>query len=422
MASLAYAIITLGNATLTGVMSGWLLYFYLPPGEQPLVPLALYGIVIFFSRAIYISSNLLTDYFIQRTHSPWGRKLPYIVGGALFMPFLFILLWTSPQPGESTTNLLYLFLTLTGFNIVCAVHQTPYEGLLPELAVSEKERAAISSWKMIFLLGGNILTGFAGPLIEAFGYVQTMWIFLAVVAPCLILPGLFLRRQVRREMQPAAGQVSFFDHMKSGLKKPAFRVFALSWGLMWLATTFTFETLPYIVTEICRLSRADSAYLYFAALLTSLLAYPVAMRLAERYGPKTVFRASLLAGAISMPGLMLVSEQIPIPLLAQGILWMVLQAASLVGAQALPGIISAQIGAEDQSAFGNLVDQLASGLALAIIPFFLLLGRSQFDPGGPLGVRLLGPLGGIFLLGAVLVFGRYTAEKTDIQPLTDSAA
>jgi MFS family permease len=180
---------------------------------------------------------------------------------------------------------------------------------------------------------------------------------------------------------------------------------------MWLATTFTFESLPYIVTEICKSSKADTAYLYFAALVTSLIGYPAVTKLAERYGVKTVFRGSLLAGALVAPGLLLISDSTPIPLLAQGILWMVLQAASLAGAMALPGAVTAEIGEGNQSAFGNLVDQLASGLALAIIPLFLLLGRSQFDSQGPLGVRLLGLAGSLFLLSAFLIFGRYKAEK-----------
>jgi GPH family glycoside/pentoside/hexuronide:cation symporter len=410
MTALTYAMITLGNATLTGVMSGWLLYFYLPPAGEPLVPLALYGVVVFISRAIHVPLTLLINNLSQHTRG----KLSYLTGGALFMPLLFALLWTPPHSNESTFNLLYLFIVLVAFNLASGIHQAAYETLPSGLAVDEKGRAAISSWRMLFLLGGNVLAGFAGPLIENLGYTNAIWIFAAVSAPFLILPGLFLSRQPS-EPRPVPEQTSFLDGLKVAWGKPAFRIFALSWGLMWLATTFTFETLPYIVTEICKSGKADTAYLYFAALVTSLIAYPVVTKLTQRYGVKAVFRGSLLAGAIVAPGLMLISERIPIPLLAQGILWMVLQAASLVGAQALPGAITGEIGAGDQSAFGNLIDQLASGMALAIIPLFLLLGRSQFDLHGPLGVRLLGPAGSLFLLTAFLVFGWYKVEKKNNQ-------
>jgi Na+/melibiose symporter-like transporter len=413
MTALVYAIITLGNATLTGVMSGWLIYFYLPPGGNALVPLGLFGLAVLISRVTHILSNILVNRFAPRAAS--GRLL-YMVGGALFMPLLFVLLWLPPHAGPSIWNLVYLFLALVAFNAMTGVHQAPYEALLPTLAIREKERGAVGNWRMGFMLGGNILAGLAGPLIEALGYIQAMWIFAAVAAPFLILPGLVLRRRLMQETQPVK-RIPSLDNIKAALGNRAFRVFALSWGLMWLGTTFTFETLPYIVTEICRLSKADTAWFCFSTLAASLVAYPVVRKLAERYGVKSVYRASLLAGAVAMPGLMLVSERIPIPLFAQGLLWIVLQTTCLIGAQALPGAITTEIttGNPDQqgplSAFGDLVDQLSSGLALAIIPFFLLLGRSLSDPLGPLGVRLLGPAGGLFLLASFLVFGHYKINR-----------
>jgi len=274
MTALAYAIITLGNTILTGVMSGWLIYFYLPPAGQPLVPLALFGLVTLVSRVVYIPLNLALDRLSRRA---W--QISYIVGGALFMPVLFVLLWTPPHTSESLVNLLYLSAALIAFNLACGIHQAPYEALSTELAIGEKERSAISNWRMVFLLIGSILAGCAGPLIEALGYVQSMWIFAAVAAPFLILPGLFLRRRLKPKTQPVE-RLPFLDNIKAALGNPAFRVFALSWGLMWLGTTFTFETLPYIVTEICRLGKADTAYFYLSTLIVSLIAYPAVTGLA----------------------------------------------------------------------------------------------------------------------------------------------
>src|SRR5574342_1273078 len=99
MAHLAYTIITLGSSTLWGVASGWLLYFYLPPGAPPLVPLTYYSAVILVSKAVNIVIGLPIGYISDRTKSSWGRRLPYVIGGAIFLPILFVLLWTPPQTG-----------------------------------------------------------------------------------------------------------------------------------------------------------------------------------------------------------------------------------------------------------------------------------------------------------------------------------
>jgi Na+/melibiose symporter-like transporter len=58
----------------------------------------------------------------------------------------------------------------------------------------------------------------------------------------------------------------------------------------------------------------------------------------------------------------------------------------------------------------GLLNQASSGLGMAIIPLFLLLGRSKSDPHGPLGVRLLGLLGGIFLLISYMIFQQYKSK------------
>ena len=420
MAWLAYTIITLGSSTLWGVASGWLLYFYLPPGEPPLVPLAFYSIVILISKAVNILLGLPVGYISDHTRSSWGRRLPYVIGGAVFIPILFVLLWTPPHNGSPGLTSVYLFLVLIAFNAVYEIHQVPYESLLPELAVGEKDRVVISSWKTGFLLGGNILAGFTGPLIAKFGYFHTMLIFALLVAPILILPGFLLRKQIDHSFQPIR-QISFLNSLKITFSNRAFQVFAITWGLMWTAATLVLETLPFVVTEVCQLKESDTVYFYLPAIAITLIAFPFITRLAERYGMNAVFRGSLLAGAFSLPLLMLIGDQIPIPLIAQGIIWVVLQSASLAGAQILPGAMIAEITDYDERLTGQrregsfysvwgLLNQVSSGFGLAVIPLFLMLGRSRTDPQGPLGVRLLGLAGGLILLLAFWVFRQYRSE------------
>ena len=421
MAQLAYTIITLGSSTLWGVVSGWLLYFYLPPGAPPLVPLTFYSIVILISKAVNIVIGLPIGYISDHTNSSWGRRLPYIIGGAIFLPALFILLWTPPQAGGSSLTLIYLFLALIAFNLAYEIHQVPYEALLPELAVEEKERVTISSWKTGFLLVGNVVAGFTGPLIGWLGYVRTMWIFAIIVAPILILPGFILRSRINMNYQPT-GKISFRASLKLTFGNRSFQIFALSWGLLWTGATLVLETLPFIVTEICRLRESDAVYFYLPAISITLIAFPFIIKLSQRYGMKAIYRGSLLAGAMSLASLMLIGSWIPIPLLAQWILWVILQSASLAGAQILPSAMIAEITDEDEVRTGHrregsfysvwgLLNQASSGLGMALIPLFLLLGRSKSDPQGPLGVRLLGLAGGILLLISFWVFRYYKLEK-----------
>jgi Na+/melibiose symporter-like transporter len=176
--------------------------------------------------------------------------------------------------------------------------------------------------------------------------------------------------------------------------------------------------MPYIVTEICLLQVSDAPYFYIAAVLAMLVCYPIVNGLAGRYGKWNVFAGSLLASAIVLPGLMLIGPWFPVPLLAQGVAWIVLQSVAMSGITMLPQAFAAEITDDDEKRTGqrregayysawSLLGQLIGGLAGAVLPLLFLLGRSQSDANGPLGVRLTGLIGGVLMALAFLVFLRY---------------
>jgi len=421
MTGIAYAIITLATSTLWGVLSGWLLYFYLPPSGTSLVPAALFSLVILLSRVANAAITLPIGYLSDRTRTRWGRRLPYIFGGAFAIPWLFFLLWTPPHPAaQSPWNLLYLAAVMLAYNIVYEIHQVPYEALLPELIGAEKQRINISAWRSGFQLGGAVLAGAVGPMLETLGYGSTMMIFALGTIPFLCLPAFFLHEPKNADLGREV--ISFRDSLRLTIHNRAFQVYTLAWVLFWMASTFVMETLPYIVTEVCRLGEADTIFFYLPAILVSLACFPLVTWLANRYGKGRIFSLSLLAGALVLPGLFLIGAWIPLPLIVQGISWIILEAIALSGAQVLPAAIAAEVTDLDAQQTGQrragsfyamwgLLDQLASGFALALLPLFLLLGRSALSPHGPLGVRILGLVGGGLLLAGFFIFRAYPARR-----------
>ncbi len=424
MSGIAYAIITLATSTLWGVISGWLLYFYLPPNSEPLVPAALYSLVILLSRFVNILIILPIGHLSDRTHSRFGRRMPYIIGGGLFLPVLFFLLWLPPHAGQSNINLLYIGILLLAFNMAYEVHQVPYEALFPEILPQEKERLNISAWRSGFQLLGALLTGAAGPLIEKMGFANTALIFALGSAPFLFIPMFFLHEKIDQTgpiRSQANEELSLKKSLLLTLGNRPFQIFIFSWALYWIANTLVIETLPYIVTEICRQTESATIYFYMPAIAASLVCFPLVTWLAKRFGKQRIFSISLFLGAVILPGIFLIGERIPIPLIAQGIGWISFQAIALSGAQILPTAIAAEITDLDEKATGRrregsfyavlgLLDQLTSGIGSAVLPLFLLLGRSASDVRGPLGVRLLGLAGGALMLTAFLVFQRYPSK------------
>jgi GPH family glycoside/pentoside/hexuronide:cation symporter len=180
--------------------------------------------------------------------------------------------------------------------------------------------------------------------------------------------------------------------------------------------------IPYIVTEICRLNVADAPYFYIAGVLALLACFPLVNWLADRFGKWSVFAGSLLASAIVLPGLMLIGPWFPIPLMAQGLIWIALQSIAMSGVTMLPQAFAAEITDYDEKMTGqrregayysawSLLGQVINGAAVAMLPLLFLFGRSQSDVHGALGVRLIGPIGGVLMFVGLLIFLRYPLRK-----------
>ncbi len=435
----AYALISLGGTVIWSILSNWLLYFYLPPeGEGvALVPAALYGGVMLILRVINALIALPIGYLSDHTRSPWGRRLPYMFASVGPMLLFFVLLWRPPVPTTSTANLIYLALVFLFYNVAYTFNQIPYTALLPELAVTDHRRVRISTWSSSFLLVGMIVGAFAGPVIERFGYA-TMAIFCAVLCLPLFYGPFFVLREHREQWVSRTSDVSerlaFWKGLGVMVKNRPFLIMTATGACYWGITTLVQAAVPYVVTEICLLDPGDTYYFYIPGVLTALACYPAVMWLSDRFGKWRVFAASLLASALVLPGLMIIGAWLPFSLTAQGILWVILQAGALSGVTMLPPAFGAEITDYDEELTGQrregvyyaawgVLDQVVNGLAAAGLPLLLLLGRSHTDPRGPLGVRMVGVVGGVLMFVGFLIFLNYPlrGSKTSVSATAEAA-
>ena len=413
----AYSSINLGTTIVWSIVDGWLMYFYLPPNGTPLAPLALYGMAILSARVMNALMTAPIGYWSDHTRSRWGRRLPFIFLSSLPYLVFFLLLWLPPVKGESWINLIYLAAILVMFNLAQSLVTIPFTSLLPELARTDKHRVRMTMWSASFQLLGIIAAGLAGWFIEARGFIFTMLIYALVILPMFYLPLFVLREEPARQIK-VDEHLGFWRSLQITIGNRAFLSLTATGACFWTATTFLMLVVPYIVTEVCQLSVADTMYFYIPSVLASLACYPLVNWLAGKFGKWRVFSMSLLASAVILPLLMVIGSWIPIPLMAQGIVWMTLEAIAMSPVIMLPQAFAAEITDYDETvtrqrregayySAWSLLDQIVNGLAGAILPLLLLLGRSHADAHGPLGVRLTGLIGGILLFAAFAIFQRY---------------
>ena len=416
---ISFSLIMLGTTIAWSVNDGWLLYYYLPPEGQgvSLVPLAFYGIVILIARIVNAIITPPIGYWSDNLRSKWGRRLPFMFLASLPLVIAFFLLWIPPVQGESMTNLIYLGGVLVLFNIAQNLVIIPLGSLLPELAETDRHRVRLTAWSASFQLIGVIFAGTAGLIISHFGFINMALIFGAIILPFLYLPFFFLREKPGRQIE-VEQRMGFLESIRTTITNRAFLMLTAAGVCFWTATTFLMQSIPYIVTEICQQDISTTTYFYVVAVLPLLACYPLVNWLAAHYGKWKVLSGSLLASAIVLPGLMVIGDWLPVPLLVQGLIWITLQAVAMSGVTMLPQAFAAEITDYDETLTGqrregayysswSLLGQVISGVAALVLSFLFLLGRSQTDVNGPLGVRLTGLIGGVLMFAAFLLFFKY---------------
>jgi glycoside/pentoside/hexuronide:cation symporter, GPH family len=157
---LAYGSGDMGPAITANILAFFLLYFFtnvagLPPG--------LSGSILAIGKIGDAINDPIAGILSDRTRTRWGRRIPWMLFGAIPFGIFFFLQWIVPQFSNDTTInnwCLFAYYVVIGilFNIVYTVVNLPYTALTPELTLDYNERTGLNSFRFAFSIGGSILS------------------------------------------------------------------------------------------------------------------------------------------------------------------------------------------------------------------------------------------------------------------------
>ncbi len=141
---------------------------------------------------------------LERPHQlPLGTPHPLRRRATPFYAFFFFLLWTPPDNHETVRNAAYFFVILETFHLFSTLSGGPFESLLPEIAVTSRDRVGIVVWQVAFgAVGAGIGLVASGLIIDSLGYWQMGLIMgaTALLSRYVALAGAW--RHVRVEQPP----------------------------------------------------------------------------------------------------------------------------------------------------------------------------------------------------------------------------
>ena len=415
---LLYATSNIGSEALTRSRSLWLVYYYAPPSDArlpTLMPALAIGAILAVGRLVGALDEILVGYFSDRTRSRWGRRIPYVVAGAPLVAVFSFLLFTPPASQGTAVTAIYLFFVLELLFLFNTVAGGPYEALLPEIAPTSAERVSLQSIKVYFGIAGTAIGLVASDaLVEVVGFRAMALTMAALALVCRYIGIAGVWSRAARSRTPAS--LSFREALRSTFTNLPFRVLLPTVVLFAVAFELLQAGIPFYVHAVVgKDSWLKPRTLLAVAIIAAVVCVPLFMRLARRSSKREAYRASLLVAAVTFP-LLGVAGLLPgIPREIQ-----ILVATALVGAPIgahflFPIPLTADVIDHDSGTTklrreatylgaSSFAERTATSAAPLILVLLRLFGDTRANT---LGVRLIGPVGGLILLAGYLLFRSY---------------
>lgn len=259
--------------------------------------------------ALVLIFDILTDPLIgwlsDRSRTPWGRRAPFMVLGAVAMAVLLVLMFMVPASFSGLPAALWV----TGFFAAASVGWTmvviPYSSLTVEMTQDPHERSSLTAFRMASAAAGILLAGALFPALVALfggqraGFALAMLTFAPLAVASIWIAAFASLKAPRRQPPPSA---PFFQQLAVVASNPRFVLLVVVYGLQTLAIFFITVGIPhaarYLTSEPGAAPIAGAQTLLFAAFVVGAMAsQPLWLMLSKRFGKPRIYLFGMLVYA-----------------------------------------------------------------------------------------------------------------------------
>lgn len=196
----------------------------------------------------------LLGYLSDRTHTKWGRRIPYIMIALIPLALIMVLLFTPPKSigiTDEISNFVYFFIIIIVFELFYTMYSLNLTSMFPETFISKAERTKGNNIRQVFTIFGLVIAFILPSLfISDYSdpqYLQQYQTFGIVIMIIVIIFGLIFLKFGPKEKpefkEDYKNAPSFSSSIKTCLKSKSF---------MWyipaeIANWFVYGMLPTIV-------------------------------------------------------------------------------------------------------------------------------------------------------------------------------
>lgn len=314
---LAYGAGDLGPAITANLGVFFALFFFtnvagLSPG--------LAGSILMIGKIWDAVNDPMVGVLSDRTTSRWGRRLPWILYGAIPFGIFFFLQWIVPRfSANDTANdwglFWYYVITAILFNSFYTAVNLPYTALTPELTQDYNERTTLNSFRFSFSIGGSILS-----LLIALGVFSLLKVdraqqYLVLAGICAVLSVVplywcvwgvrdrVLAFEAKRVETPQPPSLPIPEQLRIAFSNRPFVFVVGIYLCSWLGVQVTASILPYFVVNWMGLSEPTFNLVAIAVQGTAIITLFIWSAISQRLGKKAVYYMGMILWIIAQAGL-----------------------------------------------------------------------------------------------------------------------
>ncbi len=317
---LCYGLGDVSNGLAVSSVSVWFLYYLTDVAG---LGAFLAGVAVTVGRLWDAVTDPIMGWITDHTKSRWGKRLPYLLFGAIPYAISYAALWMVPEFETERSIFIYITVALLIFNTCLTVVFVPYTSLTAAITNSYDERTSLTGFRMVssqvaFLLGASLpplivswstsehwlaindLFGTWGGTARQGHLIQAVLFGLIMVASVWVTFFGTTERDIEPEKSDSDEDTvttSPLSYASSILEELwGNRPFLLSVLILLLANTaatLAAANLPYYL-EYVLLMPDQRASILFTLFLSAILSVPFWVKTAKRYGKAETFRVAML--------------------------------------------------------------------------------------------------------------------------------
>ncbi|MBW4561875.1 MAG: MFS transporter [Mojavia pulchra JT2-VF2] len=308
---LAYGAGDLGPAITANISIFFLLVFFTNVAG---IPAGLAGSILMIGKIWDAVNDPFVGFLTDKTKSRrWGRRLPWLLYGAIPFGVFFFLQWIVPPFSVWGLFWYYVVIGLVS-QVFYTVVNLPYTAMTPELTQDYDERTSLNSFRFTFSIGGSILSLILSKIIfSQISDRQQQYLILAAVCTVISVLSLYwcvygtrdrvLAFEAKRIQLEETPSIPFIEQLKIVFTNRPFLFVIGIYLCSWLGVQITASIIPYFVVYCMRLQESDVPTVMIAVQGTALLMLFFWSALSKKVGKKIVYFLGMSLWIIAAGGL-----------------------------------------------------------------------------------------------------------------------